>query len=94
MATSETLWKDFGAGEHVIVHGLTKAPEYNGQSGVIERWEGDRFVVKLEGKAKGVRIKPENLKPLKSDECQEEEAGQPPQGAHQAPAFSGVVRER
>ena len=96
LVSSDTLWQDFGAGESVLVHGLTKAPEYNGRCGVIERWEGDRFVVKLEGKSKGVKIKPENLKPLRSTESDASAGSQDKVGqdgvGHQA--FTGLVRER
>ena len=102
LVSSDTLWQDFGAGERVLVHGLTKALEYNGRCGVIERWEGDRFVVRLEGKTKGVKIKPENLKALAgvAGQGQGHEAGLSGEGERgeeesmQAPAFSGVVRER
>jgi ribosomal protein L21E len=97
LVSSDALWQDFGTGEHVVVHGLTKAPQYNGKHGVIERWEGDRFVVKLEGKAKGVKIKPENLKPLApGDASSERELGQIAGERDElpSPAFSGRVRER
>jgi len=95
-SASDDLWKDFGAGEQVQVHGLQKAPQYNGKIGVIERWEGDRFVVNLEGKGKGVKIKPENLKPLRSTESDASAGSQDKVGqdgvGHQA--FTGLVRER
>ena len=78
------------------MHGLQKAPQYNGKIGVIQRWDGDRFVVNLEGKGKGVKIKPENLKPLRSTESDASAGSQDKVGqdgvSHQA--FTGLVRER
>ena len=53
-------------------------------------------MVNLEGKGKGVKIKPENLKPLRSTESDagagsQDKVGQDGVG-HQA--FTGLVRER
>ena len=74
-----------------------QAPQYNGKRGTIERWEGDRFVVKLEGKDKGVKIKPDNLRAVtarnkhtdndRGADLEEEEEEGPA-------AFSGIVHER
>ena len=95
LVSSDALWKDFGTGEHVAVHGLTKAPQYNGKHGVIVRWEGDRFVVKLEGNEKGVKIKPENLKPLAPRDASSDSAiGHNAGESGEQPAFTGRVRER
>lgn len=62
----DTIWKGFGAGEEVRVEGLKQAAHYNGQTGVVERFDGERFVVRLKGKPKPVRIRPENLATLRS----------------------------
>jgi len=77
---SDPIWDGFGSGEKVTVVGLKNAPQYNGKTGTVERFDGERFVVRLEGKSAGVRIKPENLEPV----------GDRPAAA----AFSGKVRER
>jgi hypothetical protein len=76
-----------------------QAPQYNGKRGVIERWDGERFVVRIHDKEKGVKIKPENLRPCRdvsreaagsAGEMQEEEEEHGPLEK----AFTGVVRER
>eukprot|EP00287_Rhodomonas_sp_CCMP768_P020823 CAMPEP_0202814736 /NCGR_PEP_ID=MMETSP1389-20130828/5792_1 /ASSEMBLY_ACC=CAM_ASM_000865 /TAXON_ID=302021 /ORGANISM="Rhodomonas sp., Strain CCMP768" /LENGTH=115 /DNA_ID=CAMNT_0049486561 /DNA_START=140 /DNA_END=484 /DNA_ORIENTATION=- len=88
-APKDALWDGFGTGERVEVVGLSKAAEYNGRVGTVQRFDGERFAVLLDavsdGKKKTLRVKPENLRPHKGWHSETKQA---------AAAFSGVVREK
>merc|ERR1712241_1244697 len=57
----------FAAGAQVIIHGLTKIPAFNGQSGIVERLDENtgRYSVKLTTGGPGIpkfaKVKADNL---------------------------------
>lgn len=56
----------FDSGVKVSVFGLTKAPELNGQEGVLKSFDEKvgRYSVSVEGRKKPLGLKPGNVKPL------------------------------
>ena len=59
----ETLNSLFGAGDCVMLHGLMRAPQLNGKTGVVQEFDAakGRFVCKVEGVEKVVAAKPANI---------------------------------
>ena len=53
----------FGAGDCVMLHGLMRAPQLNGKTGVVQEFDAakGRFVCKVEGVEKVVAAKPANI---------------------------------
>lgn len=55
--------KTLNHGDHVVVHGLTKKPEYNGETGIIENYDpsSERYAIKLDTTKKVICVRPSNL---------------------------------
>merc|ERR1712190_92946 len=66
--SASTELQKFAPGTEVVIEGLTKAPSFNGVSGVVQCWGADsgRYSVLLESanaKACWAKVKQENLQP-------------------------------
>lgn len=61
----------FSAGTQVSLFGLSKAPELNGKSAVVQRFDKatERYIVKLQSNGCEKSLRPENLKAVEADKA-------------------------